>query len=51
MKLEDFIELLKKPDFKATIDTNDLLALLIELKESRELIRQQAQYIENHLSI
>lgn len=51
MTLEEFIELLKKPDFKVTLDTNDLLSLLIELKESRELIRRQAQYIENHLSI
>lgn len=50
-EIEDLIESLKKPNFKITIDTNDLLSLLIELKESRELIRRQAQYIENHLSI
>lgn len=50
-EIEDLIESLKKPNFKITIDTNDLLALLIELKESRELVRRQAQYIENHLSI
>lgn len=51
MTLDELIELMKKPNFKVTIDTNDLLALLIELKESRKLIKQQAQYIENHLSI
>lgn len=50
-EIEDLIETLKKPNFKITIDTNDLLSLLIELKELRELIRRQAQYIENHLSI
>lgn len=51
MTLDELIELMKKPNFEVTIDTNDILGLLIELKESRELIKQQAQYIENHLSI
>lgn len=50
-EIEDLIESLKKPNFNITINSNDLLSLLIELKESRELIRRQAQYIENHLSI
>ena len=51
MTLDELIELMKKPNFEVKIDTNDLLAFLIELKESRILIKQQAQYIENHLSI
>ena len=51
MTLDELIELMKKPNFTVTLDTNDIPALLIELKESRKLIKQQAQYIENHLSI
>lgn len=51
MTLDELIELMKEPNFKVTIDTNDLLGLLIELKESRKLIKQQAQYIDKHLSI
>lgn len=48
-EIEDLIESLKKPNFNVTINSTDLLSLLTEIKESRELLRLQAQYIENHL--
>lgn len=50
-QLDELIELLEKPNFELTLDTRDLLALFVEIKELRKLTRMQAKYIEEHLSI
>lgn len=51
MTLEQYIELFKKPNFKVEVDTAELLRLCEELRDSRELIKNQAQYIENHIDV
>ena len=47
MTLEQYIELFEKPNFKVEVDTAELLSLFKELRDSRELIKNQAQYEES----
>lgn len=49
MILEQWIELLDRPNFTVSVDTNELLNLLKELQAARELIKRQAQYIETYI--
>lgn len=49
MTLEQYIETLEKPNFKIDVDTYEILDLFKELKRSRELIKQQAEYIFEHI--
>lgn len=51
MTLEQYIELFEKPSFKVEVNTEELLSLFKELRDSRELIKNQAQYIENHMKL
>ena len=49
MTLEQYIELFEKPNFKVEVDTAELLSLFKELRDARELIKRQAQYIEVYI--
>lgn len=47
--LEQYIKLFENSNYRYTVDIGELLSLLKELRESRELIKKQAQYIENYI--
>ena len=49
MTLEEYIEVLEKPTFKIEVDTSELLGMLEELRDARELIKRLTQYIECHI--
>lgn len=49
MTLEQYIELFEKPNFKVEVDTAELISLFKELRDARELIKRQAQYIEAYI--
>ena len=50
MTLDEFIIDLENPNMRRlAVDTVELLGFLKELKSARELIKQQCQYIEQHI--
>lgn len=50
MTLDEFIIDLENPNIsRLAVDTVELLGFLKELKSARELIKQQCQYIEQHI--